>query len=195
MTPRVLLDSERDELIKTLAAAFDEDPLFVWFLPEKEQRRKWLGWFHRRVLNETMPLDGALTFGPSEGALLLYPPGKWPPTFMTGLRAWPIFPGLPTWKLMTPGLWIDNRIHQLHPNEPHLYIYVLGVHPERQGQGLGGKLLRHANTIADAARVPCHLETAKPSNVELYERFGYLVTNEVTEHGGPTIWIMTRPAR
>jgi GNAT superfamily N-acetyltransferase len=195
LEPRRLLDSERDEAIETLAAAFDEDPLFVWFLPHKAQRRKWLGWFHGRVLNETMPLGGAFTLGAGEGMLLTYLPGAWPPSFLTGLRAWPMFPGLPTWRLLRPGLWIDGRIHQLHPKEPHLYVYVLGVHPSRQGKGLGGKLLRHASTIADAARVPCHLETAKPENVELYRRFGYEVQTEITEHGGPPLWTMTRPAR
>ena len=59
-----------------------------------------------------------------------------------------LFRSLPTWRLATPGLWVDNRIHQLHPDEPHLYIYVIGVDPSQQGKGLGGKLLRHASTIA-----------------------------------------------
>ena len=195
MTPRPLLESEREEAIETLAAAFDADPLFVWLLPEKKQRRRWLGWFHRRVLNETMPVAGAFTLGPSEGLVLSYPPGTWPPSLAGGLGAWPIPPGLPTWRLIRPGLWLDGRIHELHPKEPHLYLYVLGVHPSRKGKGLGGTLLRHISTIADSASVPCHLETSNPDNLPLYRRFGYEVQVEITEHGGPTIWTMTRPAR
>lgn len=195
MTPRLLLASERDEAIETLAASFDEDPLFVWFLPEKAQRRRWLGWFHGRVLNETMPHGGAFTLGPGEGMLLTYLPGAWPHPFWRALAAWPVPPGLPTWRLVRSGLWIDTRIHALHPKEPHLYVHVLGVHPSRQGKGLGGALLRHASEIADAAHVPCHLETAKPSNVELYKRFGYEVQETLTAHGGPPLWTMTRPAR
>lgn len=191
---RPLLDTERDRAVAMLVEAFLHDPLFVWFLPVEKQRRQWLAWFHRRVLKETMPLGGAFTTSPDEGAALIYPPGTWPPSFVRGLAAWPMIPGIPTWRLLRPGLWVDARIHQLHPPEPHLYLYVLGVHPGSQGKGLGGALLRHASAIADSARVPCHLETANPDNVGLYRHFGYEVRHEVTEHGGPTIWAMTRGA-
>lgn len=191
---RPLLASERDAVLAMLVESFLNDPLFVWFLPREGQRRQWLSWFHRRVWNETGPHGGAFTTSPDEGAILLYPPGTWPPSFGRGLAAWPMPPGLPTWRLLRPGLWIDARIHELHPPEPHLYVYVLGVHPARHGRGIGGTLLRHAAAIADAAGVPCHLETANPDNLGLYRHFGYEVRRSVTEHGGPTIWAMTRVA-
>lgn len=193
MVPRLLLTSERDDAIATLAEAFDRDPLFVWFLPERAQRRRWLAWMLHRPLGETMPLGGAFTVGPTEGVILSYPPGAWPPPPLRWLGTLPIPPGLPTWRLVSAGLPLDKRIHELHPPGPHLYVYVLGVAPSRQGKGLGGKLLRHVAAIADDARVPCHLETANPDNVSLYRRFGYEVATELTEHGGPTVWIMTRP--
>jgi ribosomal protein S18 acetylase RimI-like enzyme len=89
------------------------------------------------------------------------------------------------------GLHLEGRIHALHPAEPHLYVYVLGVHPSQKGRGLGGALLRHVAGIAKAAGVVAHLETSNPDNLGLYRRFGYEVQAEVTSHGGPPVWTMT----
>ena len=42
------------------------------------------------------------------------------------------------WRSVARGLLgIESR----HPREPHLYLAVVGVRPERQGQGLGSALL------------------------------------------------------
>ncbi|MBX3234344.1 MAG: GNAT family N-acetyltransferase [Labilithrix sp.] len=185
-------------MVAMLVAAFFEDPLFCWFLPEEGERRKWLGWFHHRVLNETEPLGGAYTLesAPSDGAVLVYPPRAWPPPALRVLAAWPLPPAIPSWRFFRRGLHVDRRIHASHPSEPHLYVYALGVHPKQKGKGLGGALLRHALAIADKAGTASYLETANPVNLPLYRKFGFETTSEIATHGGPPVWTMVRgPSR
>jgi ribosomal protein S18 acetylase RimI-like enzyme len=81
-----------------------------------------------------------------------------------------------------------------HPPEPHVYIYVLGVHPDRKGTGLGGALLRYACGLADAGNVETHLETSNPINVPMYQHFGFEVREEIVLPGVPPVWVMRRPA-
>jgi predicted N-acetyltransferase YhbS len=71
------------------------------------------------------------------------------------------------------------------------YLDQIGVDPARQGEGIGGALIRFGLDRARADEVPAFLETAIAANVGYYERFGF----RVTVHGdapleGPHIWFM-----
>jgi ribosomal protein S18 acetylase RimI-like enzyme len=84
-------------------------------------------------------------------------------------------------------------MHKLHPRYPHWYLWFLGVEPERQGRGLGSELLRLLSAKAEADRVPCYLETDKPSSVKLYEHHGYRVQSEVVlPKVDLRLWLMKR---
>jgi ribosomal protein S18 acetylase RimI-like enzyme len=88
----------------------------------------------------------------------------------------------------------DGYMGGKHPEEPHHYLFVLGVEPALQGRGLGKALLRRLAARADADGVPCYLETDKEANVRLYEGAGYRV---LTDGQVPTIppfrmWTMRR---
>jgi ribosomal protein S18 acetylase RimI-like enzyme len=190
---RLLQRSELAAAAGTLVLAFDGDPLFRYFLPGPKERAKWLRWFMTRALGEALAVNGAfvLETGPETGIIGTYPPGRWPPRLGDLIGATPLPPGIPPWKLLVDGIPIEQQIHRLHPHAPHLYVYVLGVHPSVRGRGLGGVLLRHAAAIAKAAGVVSHLETSNPENLGLYRRFGFQVTNEIESHGGPPVWTMT----
>lgn len=53
---------------------------------------------------------------------------------------------------------------------PFLYVCVLAVHPEHQGQGLGSVLLRHMLDRADALGRWAYLEATTERNRQLYLR-------------------------
>lgn len=53
------------------------------------------------------------------------------------------------------------------------YLSILGIAPAAQGRGLGGRLLAPTLAEADAAGVPCFLETFTPPSVPFYERLGF----------------------
>lgn len=79
------------------------------------------------------------------------------------------------------------------PKEPHWHVDPLAVIPEMQGQGLGSQLLQRFCALVDETSKPAYLETDRPENVRLYQRFGFSVVHEVTALGVPC-YFMWRPA-
>ncbi len=74
--------------------------------------------------------------------------------------------------------------------EDHLWIENIAVPPDLQGQGLGRRLLAHAEELArSAGRPELRLLTnaAFAANVALYERAGYAVTAREAFMGGITV--------
>jgi hypothetical protein len=55
--------------------------------------------------------------------------------------------------------------------------------------------MRHTLATADAAHMPCYLESSKDTNIPIYQSFGFAVTGEMQVPGGPKIWPMWREAR
>ena len=79
----------------------------------------------------------------------------------------------------------------------HLWIENIAVAPERQGRGLGRRLLALADDIAAAERLPaCRLLTnaAFAQNVALYRSAGFSVDRQEPFMGGWTVY-MSRPVR
>ena len=67
-------------------------------------------------------------------------------------------------KHATLGVYDDNSY----------YLVYLGTKPSAQGKGYGRKLLEHGTRMADAAGVPCYLESSAIANVAFYERCGFV---------------------
>ena len=99
------------------------------------------------------------------------------------------------WRGIKGFLRVDGYITRRHIREPHHYLFVLGVEPAEQGRELGKALLRSLSDRADAERLPCYLETDKPTSVALYRTAGYVVLTEADVRGvaGLHLWTMRRP--
>lgn len=79
------------------------------------------------------------------------------------------------------------------PTEPVWFLATVGVHPDRQGRGLGRAVLEPGLRAADAAGVPCFLETSVEPNLHFYRRLGFEVVAELDlPDGGPRTWPMRR---
>jgi GNAT superfamily N-acetyltransferase len=82
--------------------------------------------------------------------------------------------------------WIGKRV----PDDVW-YLDVVGVDPQRQGQGIGGALIRFGIEHASAVGADAFLETSVPGNVGYYERFGFRVVEEGEPMSdAPHIWFM-----
>ena len=60
-------------------------------------------------------------------------------------------------------------------NEPHHYLVAIGVHPDFQGQGYGGALLKAAIDMAEADHdsTGIGLDTGSESNQKFYEKYAF----------------------
>ena len=67
-------------------------------------------------------------------------------------------------------------------------------HMRRQRTGLGSALINQMLRRIDEDALPAFPETSAPDNLGYYERFGFLVTAELTLLNGIPLWGMTRQA-
>ena len=107
---------------------------------------------------------------------------------------------------MVPARLYRRRVHRQPPapavggahggrHRPvaHFYLAVLGVEPERQGEGIGSALMQPVLDLASGASLPAYLETATGRNVLLYERAGFVVVEELIIPGTDIHgWLMLR---
>jgi ribosomal protein S18 acetylase RimI-like enzyme len=77
------------------------------------------------------------------------------------------------------------------PSVAHVHLGPIGVDPALQGQGIGSQMLAMYCEQLDLAGDTGYLETDKPENVRLYERFGFQVRDEAVVLGVPN-WFMWR---
>ena len=72
----------------------------------------------------------------------------------------------------------DRKVHM--QGRDYLYLQIIGVAPQYQGLGLGGKLLAALFADSKQSGLPIYLETETEENVRLYEHLGFSVLNMVT---------------
>lgn len=118
-----------------------------------------------------------------EGVIMCLPSESWQisPWRMLRCGAWKL-PFLLGFKFISRMTKIEEKctyFHTKYASNPHTYIWHLGVEPEFQGKGCGGKLLRHLLKRLTEERRTCYLETAEEKNVAFYRHFGFEVVDMV----------------
>ena len=88
-----------------------------------------------------------------------------------------------------------EQMDRAHPTFEHWYLPWLGVLPDEQGSGFGGRLLEHGLEIVDQHHLPAYLETPNPRTTAFYERHGFAVTAESRSGSCPPVTSMLRDAR
>jgi GNAT superfamily N-acetyltransferase len=76
---------------------------------------------------------------------------------------------------------------------PHWHVGPVAVARDRQGHGIGSRIMAAACAEADRAGGVMYLETDSRRNVTFYERHGFVVVDVATVLGSPN-WFMRRPA-
>jgi GNAT superfamily N-acetyltransferase len=88
-----------------------------------------------------------------------------------------------------------GKLWEVHPREPHWYLYAVGVVPEATGQGRGSALLEPALQRCDAEGLPAYLEASSEDNARLYARLGFERRDEVEMLDGVSVRPMWREPR
>lgn len=81
------------------------------------------------------------------------------------------------------------------PAEPHWYLGILGAHPDRQGQGFGGRVLQPMHDRCDRVGLPIYLESSNPANDSFYSHLGYEEGSTFSAAGSPDLKSFLRQPR
>jgi len=173
-----------------LAAAFQDDPVMRWIVPDDAGRRVRLPGLMELYAARAQRHGENRINESGTGAAVWAPPGA---RFSADEDA-----------RFEAGLIVAGgrdlaRIGQVvelldahHPTEPHWYLMLAGVIPDRQGAGIGSALVRSVLAGADRAGMPAYLEATSPRSRALYERLGFHVTAELRTADCPPLWAMWR---
>jgi GNAT superfamily N-acetyltransferase len=189
-------------LARTLGAAFYDDPVAMWIMPEDNARTAHLRNFFQTMARHHHLAGGGVEVavdGPGIGAAALWdPPGRWKHSLREQLMMAPSLIRGFRWRPAV-GRKLAALLDQMkrhHPEEPHWYLATIGSDPTVRGKGFGQALMRSRLDRCDAEHCPAYLESSKPDNVPYYERFGFGVTGEILlPDGGPRLWPMWRAPR
>ncbi len=185
--------ADRPALVQVLARAFDDDPFIGWMCRKDARRREAIARFMRVGLDGiTGPYDETYTHDDLSGAAAWVPPGRWKLGFWRQLLLLPDMVRAASLPRAPAVFAATSEVTRHHPTAPHWYLFLLGVEPERQGQGLGSALLRPALERCDRERVGAYLETATERNVTFYRRHGFRVAEELRVRDAPILWLMWR---
>lgn len=170
-----------------LSVAFSHDPLMAHFLPEEKTAKlmalKKLG---RALLNYARFYDSIYTTaGNPIGVAVWLPPEASEPNLSqlwqvirSRLVALPFYMRWDRIGDFISFMATEIRLHEESATEPHWYLAMLGVSPEFQGKGIGGKLIQPVLQEADRTKMLCYLETSTAAAVRFYQRYGFEVVHQ-----------------
>ncbi|MFJ8076501.1 GNAT family N-acetyltransferase [Streptomyces sp. NPDC096176] len=189
-TPKTAMVDDARLISRTLARAFDDDPMMRWFFPDGASREVGLGRYFSTIFTRQYVHHAVCERTEAAAAFWVPPEAQ--------AKAVPDAETIQELKNIlgdrAPLLRDAVETAAEHaPQEPHWYLALIGADPAGQGQGQGAALLRSGLAKADAAGLPAYLESSKPSNLPFYEHFGFTVQEELRLPGnGPTLWAMRR---
>ncbi len=114
----------------------------------------------------------------------------WVPGEMADMTPWRVLLSGAMWAGMRMGMTATRKMMPVFApieadrkatmqGNPFIYLLVIGVAPQFQGQGFAGKLLRALIEKSEQAGVPLYLETETENNVRMYEHLGFAVVKEI----------------
>ena len=184
-------ERDRAKAIETIVAAFVSDPVERWLFPELARYQAWFGKFVAAFAGEAFDQQSVWTLLDFDAVALWLAPGA-------GVDEAAIADVLAEAVAAEQHEDLFSVLEQMdraHPAFEHWYLPWLGVVPDAQGQGLGGRLLEHGLAIVDRTHLPAFLETPNPRTIAFYERHGFVVTAESQSGGCPPVISMIREAR
>jgi ribosomal protein S18 acetylase RimI-like enzyme len=182
------------EASDVLARAFQDDPAWVWLIPDATRRARLLPWLFR-VGFEVTAADVWATDGRVLGAARWLPPGRVAMRVGPTLRALvttPLRLGAATPSFLAYGRAVEQLRADVAPGD-HWYLAGIGVEPSAQRRGIGAALLEPGVRGAERAGLPAVLLTNNEANLSFYESQGFRTEREGdTPVGGPHAWAMVR---
>ncbi len=199
---------------QVLARSFFNDPMMRYYLPDVAVRQKVLPVFMRIMARYCLAHGEVWTTPGLDGLACWLPPGQttvsiwgmvWAGLGVVPLRAaWNFFhqsqtdgsSSLSLRQLIQRVEQAEGRLDEIHrqivPGK-HWYLMTLGIDSDRQGRGIGSRLIAPQLERARLAGLPCYLETGTEIDVAFYIKNGFVVAHqEVIQPGNLNMWAMVR---
>jgi ribosomal protein S18 acetylase RimI-like enzyme len=193
----VVRSDQVEAAANTLAEAFWDDPLMQIVAPNEKKRAIVAPWFFAKSIAYGLRWGEVSSNDDVSAVAVWFPPGNTEITLgrmlRVGMGALPLRAGISGFVRFMRALSAVEKFHKAVEG-PHWYLLAIGTKPDRQGTGLGSALVELGTSQADAAGIPCYLETATESNIAFYSKRGFEVTGEASLFSF-TLSGMVRPPR
>jgi ribosomal protein S18 acetylase RimI-like enzyme len=187
---------------QVFAKAFHDDPLWIHLIPDEYRRQQKLPAVFEHIVRYSLKygelyaptenLEGISAWVPhttvEESLWRVIRSGAFRAALKMGSRL-----GRQIEKIFEP-INQDRRAHM--KDRPYLYLQAIGVLPEFQRQGFGGRLLKPMFARADKEDMFIYLETETDENRLIYEKYGFQILKERRVPGDDfLVWEMLREPR
>ncbi len=173
--------ADRQTVIAILSSSFQDDPCFAWLLEPSDHPEK-VRILTTYLVDETFANGQVYITDDQMGAALWHTSKAEPMSWLYVKRNLSLL-----WQLGIGSIRRCLRMQHYKtdhfPTEgPYAYLACIGVLPQAQGKGLANRLLTPVLQQYTAQRIPIFLETANATNVDIYERKGFSLTDTVQEN-------------
>jgi ribosomal protein S18 acetylase RimI-like enzyme len=173
--------SQKDQAARVICQAFKDDPAGTYFTADPTRRAFIYSWLAHVGLTLGLKYGEIFTTPQVDGCAVWIRPGT-PDLSLWDLAKLGLFPpvraGLAALRRFTTMMAVTSEAHQQFAPENHWYLFILAVSPALQGQGLGGRLIHPILERADAAGLPCYLETMNPRALPFYDKHGFKLVHQ-----------------
>ena len=196
---------EKQECAHLLSRCFAQDPLFLALLPEEEMRAKLLPVFFECYLDMTFPycsyyadseeMNGVISVWEHRERFpylryLMSSALGWGRFAAAVLRADPSAKTL--LHIFRNRRFLSSEWESKLPQEAEMHIDFFAVRPEKQGLGMGQRLMSAVLAAADRDGLTVARETHNFRNVGLYRHFGFRLFTRFGEAQKVTQYCMVR---
>lgn len=198
----------KKECAKLLSECFAGDPLFLSVLPDEALRKQMLPVFFECYLEMTFPFCSYYSDSEEMNGII----SVWEQDdhfsaaryFAAAAKGWLRF-AFALWNADRTGEGLKHLLENRRffssgweselPDEAGLHIDFFAVRPEKQGRGIGEKLMSAVLDAADRYGLRAALETHNSRNLPIYRHFGFrLFTRLSSEKSRVTQYCMVRTA-
>ncbi len=188
---RSVTRSDKDRFEAAMTLAFSADPAARWAWPDPRQYFKTFVPLVTLFGGKAFDHGSAYVIGDFVGVAQWLPPGVQPDDGPIV----DLFERTMSGQKRDELLFLFEQMASFHPHEPHWYIPLIGVDPMFQGQGYGGRLMRHGLEACDRDQQPAYLEATSATSRAFYERQGFRVLGEIRSGDSPPMFPMLREPR
>jgi ribosomal protein S18 acetylase RimI-like enzyme len=205
ITTRAATSADLDTVTELCVAAFDDEAVTTWIVPDPAQRRSYM----RQLLSSS--LEAVITTG---GLILATDPVEGP----VGASIWLPYTADAEGSVDSEGsassegsahsessahsegpahstarpqrvAVVEAAAQARHPAEPHLFLSSMATLPAHRGRGAGAAMLAAGLEWARVLDLPVYLEASTFDNRRLYERCGFYDLGETIDlpDGGPSL--------